>query len=69
MKDKIICTTLAELQNQFAACGLKASGMNLCIRAYSHMSASMMVNFRNVFSVKWCTHLQEIKLSADVCLQ
>ena len=69
MKDKIICTTSAKLQNQFAACGLKASRMNLCIKAYTYMSTSMMINFRNIFSVKWCTHLQEIKLSADVCLQ
>ena len=37
MKDKIIYTTSAKLQNQFAACGLKASRMNLCIKAYTYI--------------------------------
>lgn len=52
MKDKIIFTTSAKLQNQFAACGLKVSRMNLCIKAYIYMSTKRMVNFRNNFSVK-----------------
>ena len=37
MKDKIIYTTSAKLQNQFAACGLKASRMNLCIKTYIYI--------------------------------
>lgn len=35
MNDKIICATSAKLQNQLTACGLKASTMILCIKAYN----------------------------------